>query len=155
MESQDIKFLTFFLNSDEYAIPIIRVKEIIGVMDITTIPETPNFMKGIINLRGKLIPVIDLRLKLELTGIDYTERTCIIVVEVYFGCIKKYIGVLVDSVSEVINIPSTDIEYIPECVNQYDIQFLDGIGKLKDKVILILSVDKIVNIEKFSFNGSV
>jgi len=98
------KYLTFTLASEDYGIGILKIKEIIGMMPITSVPQTPSFVKGVVNLRGKVIPVVDLRLKFGMPAIDYTERTCIIVVEIsgQSGAIK--IGIVVDAVSEVLNI---------------------------------------------------
>ncbi|MBC7765359.1 MAG: purine-binding chemotaxis protein CheW, partial [Hyphomonadaceae bacterium] len=129
MAVQSGKFLTFALGDEEYGIPIQSVKEINGILEITNIPKMPKFIKGVINLRGKIIPVIDLRLKFALQAIDYTERTCIIVVEMNAGETKhRLMGVVVDTVSEVVNILATDIEEPPVFENSTDISFITGIG---------------------------
>ena len=107
------KYLTFSLAGEEYGIGILKVREIIGMMPITPVPETPQFVKGVINLRGKVIPVIDLRLRFGLTEIDYTERTCIIVVEIQGEAAALPMGIVVDAVSEVLNIRGEDIEDTP------------------------------------------
>ena len=105
------KYLTFALADEEYGISILKVKEIIGMMPITTVPQTPEFVKGVINLRGKVISVMDLRLKFGMDEIEYTERTCIIVVEIAGASNNTIlIGIVVDSVSEVLNIKSDDTE---------------------------------------------
>ena len=103
------KYLTFFLVGEEYGIGILKIKEIIGMMSITTVPQTPEFVKGVINLRGKVIPVIDLRLRFAMEENDYTERTCIIVVEIGTQADTVQIGIVVDAVSEVLNIKSDEI----------------------------------------------
>ena len=107
------KYLTFALAGEEYGLPILMIKEIIGLMPITSIPETPQFVKGVINLRGKVIPVMDLRLKFGLNAKEYTERTCIIVVDIHSDRNKILMGIVVDSVSEVLSIKAADIEDTP------------------------------------------
>ena len=106
---QEGKYLTFTLAQEEYGIGILKIKEIIGMMPITTVPQTPDFVKGVINLRGKVIPVMDLRLRFGMEGIEYNERTCIIVVEIEGSTGLLQIGIVVDSVSEVLNIKAEDI----------------------------------------------
>ena len=107
------KYLTFTLAEEEYGIGILKIKEIIGMLPITSVPQTPDFVKGVINLRGKVIPVIDLRLRFGIREIDYTERTCIIVVEIAGQAGTVLIGIVVDSVSEVLNVKGDDIEDTP------------------------------------------
>jgi purine-binding chemotaxis protein CheW len=107
------KYLTFSLKEEEYGIGILKVKEIIGMMPITSVPRTPDFVKGVINLRGKVIPVVDLRLKFSMESISYTDRTCIIVVEIESDAATVFIGIVVDAVSEVLNITERDIEETP------------------------------------------
>ncbi len=107
------KYLTFLLGDEEYGIAILKIKEIIGMMPITYVPQTPEFVKGVINLRGKVIPVIDLRLKFGLESVGHTDRTCIIVVEIQGPAAMIQIGLVVDTVSEVLNIRADDIEDAP------------------------------------------
>ena len=145
MEITGGKFLTFLLGSEEYGIPINKIKEIIGIMDITNVPRTPAFIKGVINLRGKIIPVMDLRLKFELGQKDYNQRTCIIVVEIDFSGSKRLMGIVVDTVSEVVNIQKGDIELPPQYGGCVDTAFLTGMGKVKGKVILLLDIEKVLN----------
>ena len=145
MEITGGKFLTFLLGSEEYGIPINKIKEIIGIMDITSVPRTPVFIKGVINLRGKIIPVMDLRLKFELGEKDYNQRTCIIVVEIDFSGSKRLMGIVVDTVSEVVNIQKNDIELPPQYGGRMDTAFLTGMGKVKGKVILLLDIEQVLN----------
>ncbi len=135
------KHLTFALGNEGYGIPIHQVKEIIGMMEITSIPKTPPFIKGIINLRGKIVPIIDLRVKFGLPEREYTERTCIIVIEINPASGKRTIGVVVDTVSEVINIQAGDIETDLRNESVIDGKFMTGIAKLKNKVVVLLEVD--------------
>lgn len=137
------KYLTFLLNDEEYGISIREVKEIIGIMDITGIPKTPEFLKGVINLRGRIIPVIDLRIRFGMVERAYTQKTCIIVVEITVQDVNKLIGIIVDTVSEVISIHAEDIEQIKDIENGPDNEFLTGLAKVRDKMIILLDADKI------------
>ena len=148
MEIQGGKFLTFALGNEEYGIPIQKVKEIIGIMDITCIPRTPQFIKGVINLRGKIIPIMDLRLKFGLEEKEYNQRTCIIVVEINIAETKRQMGIVVDTVSEVVNIQKGDIEPPPQYGASLDTRFLTGMGKVKGKVILMLDIEQVLNSEE-------
>ena len=145
MEVSNEKYLTFLLNKEEYGIPIHDVKEIIGIMDITCIPKTPRFMKGVMNLRGKIIPVIDLRIKFGLEERKYTQKTCIIVVEIFIQETKQLMGVIVDTVSEVIGIHGEDIEQTSDKDNCFDEEFFMGLAKVREKAIILLDVEKILN----------
>jgi purine-binding chemotaxis protein CheW len=129
MTNREGKYLTFVLSGEEYGIGILKVKEIIGIMAITTVPQTPAYMKGVINLRGKVIPIVDLRLKFGMEAIDYTEKTCIIVVEITNRGQKVMIGVLVDSVSEVLNIKGGDIEDSPNFGSRLNTDYILGMAK--------------------------
>jgi len=150
MDLKGGKYLTFQLAAEDYGIPIQKVKEIIGIMDITHIPRTPGFIKGVINLRGKIIPVMDLRLKFELEAREYSQRTCIIVIEIDTEEIKRLIGIIVDAVSEVVNVQTADIEAPPQYGSQAAEGFLQGIGKIKGKVILLLDIDKVFESNELS-----
>jgi len=142
------KHLTFLLESEFYGIPILKVKEIIGLMDITHIPRMPDFVKGVINLRGKIIPVVDLRIKFGLLQQEYKERTCIIVIEINKDGVIKQNGLVVDAVSDVIAIDDANVEPPLSIGNSAGNNFLTGIGKAKEKVILLLNVDKIFTDEE-------
>jgi len=148
MEVHDGKYLTFSLKKEEYGIPILKVKEIIGMMEITDVPKTPNFIKGVINLRGKIIPVMDLRLKFTMEEKEYNERTCTIVVEVNINNLKSLMGIVVDSVSEVLNILHNEIEPPPQYGSKVDEEYLIGMGKVKGKVVMLLNIEKIINSEE-------
>lgn len=148
MQIQDGKHLTFPLGKESYGIPILQVREIIEMMEITEVPKTPEHIKGVINLRGKIIPIMDLRLKFNMETVDYTERTCIIVVEVNINEIKRPMGIVVDTVSEVVSIKEDDIEAALDYGAKADGDFLTGMGKIKDKVIMLLNVEKVLNSEE-------
>jgi len=147
MANREGKYLTFTLAEEEYGIGILKVKEIIGMMAITTVPRTPEYMKGVINLRGKVIPVVDLRLKFGMEAIGYTERTCIIVVEITGGNQKIQIGILVDSVSEVLNVKSADIEDTPNFGSCLDTEYILGMAKTGGQVKILLDIDRVLSSE--------
>lgn len=142
---EEEKYLMFLLDEEFYGIPILNVNEIIGLIDITTIPRSPDFMKGIINLRGKIIPVIDLRLKFKMSERAYDEQTCIIIVEIHIQGHINFIGVIVDKVAEVVNVYGKDIESPPQYGQECENDFLTGVGKVKDKVVMLLNIEEIVN----------
>src|ERR1700688_1453866 len=108
------KYLTFMIGKEEFGVGVLKVREIMGIQDITAVPQTPPYLKGVINLRGKVIPVVDLRLKFGLLSIEYTPRTCIIVVQVMSGSALLLMGIVVDEVSEVITLGPGDIEDTPD-----------------------------------------
>ena len=147
-EARIEKYLTFSLGSEEYGVEILKVREIIGLLDITPVPHTPEFIKGVINLRGKVIPVIDLRLKFGLKPKEYDERTCIIVVEISNEASSVMMGIVVDSVSEVLNISTTDIEPAPKFGTNIDIKFILGMAKTKDRVKILLDINKVLTQEE-------
>lgn len=133
------KYLTFKLADEEYGVEILKVREINGVMDITAVPQMPPYMKGVINLRGKVIPVTDLRLKFGLNEIEHTEQTCIIVVNV-----GREAGIIVDTVCEVLDIGGTDIEPPPSMGGSVDTSFILGMGKVGEAVKILLDIDKVL-----------
>jgi len=144
------KYLTFSLAGEEYGIGILKVKEIIGMMPITHVPQAPEFVKGVINLRGKVIPVIDLRLKFGIESIDYTERTCIIVVEISSASKTIALGIVVDSVSEVVNIKSSDIEDTPSFGAKLRTEFILGMAKTGSGVKILLDINLVLADEEVS-----
>lgn len=139
------KYLTFSLGDEEYGIGILKVKEIIGMMRITPVPQAPEFIKGVINLRGKVIPVIDLRLRFNMEETGYTERTCIVVVEIESPEAKLHIGVVVDSVSEVLNIKATDIEDPPSFGTNLSAECILGMAKTSTGVKILLDIAKVLS----------
>jgi purine-binding chemotaxis protein CheW len=138
------KYLTFTLSAEEYGIGILKVKEIIGIMPITTVPRTPEFVKGVINLRGKVIPVLDLRLKFGMEEIPYNERTCIIVMEIETPTGPFSIGVVVDSVSEVLNIKGSDMEETPNFGVRVNTDYILGMAKTNGALKILLDMDKVI-----------
>ena len=141
------KYLTFALGEEEYGVPVLKVREIIKMMDITLVPQVPHHVKGVINLRGKVIPVVDLRLKFGFAEQAYTERTCIIVVEVALASSKVMMGIVVDAVSEVLNIAANEIEQTPEFGERVTTDFMKGVAKVKGKVKILLDLDRVLGAE--------
>jgi len=148
MVNREGKYLTFSLAGEEYGIGILKIKEIIGMMSITPVPRTPSYVKGVINLRGKVIPVVDLRLKFGMEEASYTERTCIIVVEIGSHGGSVLIGIVVDSVSEVLNIKATDIEETPAFGARLDTDYILGMAKMNGGVKILLDIDKVLTVEE-------
>jgi len=145
IDDKDGKYLTFNMDNEEYGIGILKIKEINGMMPITTVPQTPAFVKGVINLRGKVIPVVDLRARFGMDTIDYTERTCIIVVEIEGNGETVQIGIVVDSVSEVLNIKGEDIEATPTFGTKLNTDYILGMAKMEGGVKILLDIDKVLS----------
>jgi len=150
MAEKEGKYLTFSLADEEYGIGILKIREIIGMIPVTSVPQTPEFVKGVINLRGKVIPVVDLRLRFGMQPIDYTERTCIIVVEIEGQTGTVQIGIVVDSVSEVLNIKGEDIEETPTFGTKLDTDYILGMAKLEGGVKILLDIDRVLSGEEIA-----
>ena len=149
--SREGKYLTFELDGEEYGLEILKVKEIIGIMNITSVPQTPGYVKGVINLRGKVIPVIDLRLKFAMEPLEYSDRTCIIIVDITGTSGKKVmVGIVVDSVSEVLNIKSDEIEDTPSFGSRLSTEYIMGMAKVKGGVKILLDIDQVLNAEELN-----
>ncbi len=153
MGEREGKYLTFSLAEEEYGIGILKIKEIIGMMPVTSVPQTPEFVKGVINLRGKVIPVMDLRLRFGMESIDYTDRTCIIVVEIETEGGTVLIGIVVDSVSEVLNIKSEDTEDAPAFGAKLNTDYILGMAKTEGGVKILLDIDKVLSAEEAASLG--
>src|SRR5436305_8097959 len=139
------KYLTFQLVNEEFGIRVLKVREIMGVQEITTVPQTPGHVKGVINLRGKVIPVIDLRLKFGLPSVEYGQRTCIIVAQVQGESGPLLMGVVVDGVSEVLTLTPAEIEDTPDFGDDAAGQYLLGMAKVKGKVKILLDIDQVLS----------
>jgi purine-binding chemotaxis protein CheW len=150
MGEKEGKYLTFTLADEEYGIGILKIKEIIGMMPITPVPRTPDYVKGVINLRGKVIPVIDLRIRFGLDAMEYTDRTCIIVVEIAGESGSVMVGLVVDTVSEVLNIKSNDIEETPAFGTKLDTDYILGMAKMEGGVKILLDIDKVLRSEEIT-----
>lgn len=138
------KVLTFTLGGEGYGISITKIREIIGMMPITKVPRTSDFVKGVINLRGRVIPVIDLRMRLGMREIEYTDRTCIVIVEVIAKNGTVQMGIIVDSVSEVLNIQESDVEAAPDLSAGADTRYIMGMAKIGESVKILIDIDKVL-----------
>ncbi|MBI4800865.1 MAG: purine-binding chemotaxis protein CheW [Desulfarculus sp.] len=138
------KYLTFDLAEEEYGLEILRVREIIGMMEITPVPRTPDYVLGVINLRGKVIPVIDLRLKFGLPYKDPDDRTCVIVVEVMSEGSTVQMGIVVDRVNEVVDVKGSEVEPTPNFGVSLDTTFILGMAKVGTKVKILLDIDRVL-----------
>lgn len=139
------KYLTFKLAAEDYGLEILKVQEIIKMMEITKVPRTPHFVRGVINLRGKVIPVVDLRLKFGMSEMETTDKTCVIVVQVARGGGIVTMGIIVDEVSEVLDIAAEDIEPSPSFGTTVDTRFILGMAKTKGSVKILLDIDKVLS----------
>lgn len=151
--SREGKYLTFALGNEEYGLEILKVREIIGFMEITAVPQMPAYVRGVINLRGQVIPVVDLRAKFSMASADVTEQTCIIVVEIMQQGRTSNTGIVVDHVSEVLDVAGENIEDPPQFGNDVNTDFILGMGKIGQSVKILLDIDKIlasVNLCDFS-----
>ncbi len=138
------KFLTFLMANEKYGLEILKVREIIGMMDVTSVPTTPAFIRGVINLRGKVIPVVDLRLKFGMRAKEDTERTCIIVVHLVHTAQEMIMGIIVDEVSEVLDIAQDQIDPPPSFGVNFRSDFILGMGKVDQKVMTMLDIDRVL-----------
>jgi purine-binding chemotaxis protein CheW len=145
MADREGKYLTFTLANEDYGIEIAKIKEIIGMMRITQLPQTPDFVKGVINLRGKVIPLIDLRRKFGMQAMEYNDRTCIIVVEMAGHTGTVQIGIVVDSVSEVLNIKGEQIEDTPSFGAKLKTDYILGMAKMEGGVKILLNIDRVLS----------
>lgn len=144
------KYLTFELGREEYGIEIARVKEIIGMMPITSLPQADGYVKGVINLRDKVIPVIDLRMRFGMEPIEYADRTCIIVVEIDSTSGTVMIGIVVDAVSEVNNVKAEEIEDSPAFGTNLSTKYILGMAKKEGGVRILLDIDRVLNMAELS-----
>jgi len=139
------KYLTFQLATEEFGIRVLKVREIMGIQEITAVPQTPAHIKGVINLRGKVVPVVDLRLKFGVAAADYTQRTCIIVTQVQGESGPVMMGIVVDGVSEVLNLTGAEIEDTPDFGEEISGSYLLGMAKVKGKVKILLDIDRVLS----------
>ncbi|MFI5379105.1 MAG: chemotaxis protein CheW [Tepidisphaerales bacterium] len=144
-KSKGGKYLTFALGKEEYGLEILKVREIFGYMEITAIPRTPAHVKGVINLRGQVMAVVDLRAKFGMETAERTEQTCVIVVEIHRGGRKVCTGIIVDHVSEVLEVPGDKIEDAPSFGSSVDSDFILGMGKIGDSVKILLDIEKVLD----------
>ena len=143
------KYMTFKLAAEEYGLEILKVREIIRLMEITRVPRTRDYMRGVINLRGRVIPVVDLRLKFEMERVEATDQTVIIVVQYAAAGREITMGILVDEVVEVLNIAQDHVEPTPSFgTTEVDSQFILGVGKIDKRVVFLLDIGKVLSTEE-------
>lgn len=142
---EDEQYVTFFIRNEIYGVPVMKVQEIIGMTKITAMPNSLPFMKGVIDLRGAVVPVIDLRLKFEMEQAEYNNFTVIIIVEVK----DRLVGMIVDSVSDVLSIPVHSIQETPSFSAKINTEYMQGIGQKDDTLVIILDVDRILTTAEF------
>ena len=143
------RYLSFILNKEDYCIEILKIKEIMGMIEITELPQTPDFIKGVINLRGVIIPIIDLRLKFDMPFINYTDRTCIIVVELFYEEENTFMGIVVDKIQEVVSIPEEKISKVPYINAKIKSEYIEGIAETPDGMEIILDITKVLTEDEF------
>jgi len=141
--STSVQYLTFKLDEEVYAVDVAKVREILDFSPITKVPRTPEFMRGVINLRGSVVPVVDMRLKFGMQKTEKSVNTCIVVVEVMLENEATIIGALADSVQEVIELEPGQIEPPPKIGSRLKVEFLKGMGKIGDRFLMILDIDKV------------
>ena len=147
------KYLTFKLGPESYGLGILKVQELIGMMAVTHVPKSSPFMRGMINLRGKVIPVIDLRLKFNMESAPDSERTCIIVVQIMNVSTPLVLGLIVDEVSEVLDLTENQLEPPPEFGGSVDTGYISGVGKVGEKVIILLDLDCVFSSQESAVIG--
>ncbi len=140
------QYVTFLLGEEEYGLEILAVQEIIGFTHITHVPHLPEFIKGVINLRGTVVPVVDLRLKFGIGQADYNNHTCVVVVKME----ERVMGMVVDVVSEVVNFPEGSVEAAPPFGTNVRADFIKGMGKIGDRLVIILDIDKVLSNDELS-----
>jgi purine-binding chemotaxis protein CheW len=154
MSTNDInrtnQYLTFNLSDELYALEVSKVKEVLEYQPITRVPKTPEYMRGVINVRGGIVPIVDLRLKFNLPTRERTVDTCIIVLEIALNSETITVGTIADNVHEVIQLQSEDIEPTPRIGTRLDTDFIEGIGKSNDRFVVILNIDKILTAEEIT-----
>jgi len=134
------QFLTFALGQEEYGVEILKIQEIKGFSAITPLPNAPAFIKGVLNLRGTIVPIVDLRKKFSLPEVGYTKFTVIVVVQIQ----GKIMGFIVDAVSDVLNVAAADIQPTPDLYGQVDISFINGLAKTGEKLVILLDIEKVL-----------
>lgn len=139
------KYLTFVLATEEYAVDILRVQEIKGWSKVTPIPNTPDYIRGVINLRGTIVPIIDLRLRFALERLDYGQMTVVVVVKVVSGNRERIMGIVVDAVSDVYDISENEIKPPPDFGSVISMEFIRGLATVNEKMVIILDIDRLLN----------
>ncbi len=143
------QYLSFELDGEYYCVDILRVQEILGFTEMTRVPNTPEFVKGVLNLRGAIVPVIDLRSRFELSITEHSKTTVIVVLAVKTAAKEKVVGIIVDAVSDVLNITKQDIRSVPETGTKVQTEFLTGLVSSESRMVMIMNVDNLLDPENF------
>ena len=151
LKDDDLQIVTFRVGEEDFSVSILKVQEIIRMSEITKVPRSPDFVEGVINLRGKVIPVIDLRKRFGLPTVERTNDTRTIVVD----CDGKVVGLIVDSVTEVLRLSESTIEPPPDIVGGVDSEYVSGVGKLDDRLVILLEIDKVLTINEKTLLNSI
>lgn len=146
----DDEFLTFRLVAEEYGVDILRVQEIRGWESVTHVPNSPGYVKGVLNLRGSIVPIIDLRIRFNMPHEDYTNTTVVIILSVNSGDRSRVMGVVVDAVSDVVTAKRTEVQATPDYGTVVDTDYIAGLAEANNKMIMLLDVDKLLNLDEFS-----
>ena len=153
VEEEQNQYLTFLLSGEIFAIPILNIKEIIEYGSLTTVPMMPAFIRGVINLRGSVVPVVDMAVRFGRKANDVTKRTCIVIIEIESENEKQDVGVIVDTVNEVLEIPRSEIEQAPSFGARIRADFIRGMGKINGKFVIILAVNHVLSIDEMALLG--
>jgi purine-binding chemotaxis protein CheW len=145
-----LQLVSFNIGSEEFGVDILKVQEINRMVEITKVPQAPNYVEGVINLRGKVIPIVDLRKRFNLEQKDYNKNTRIVVVDIN----GSIMGMVVDSVSEVLRLPSNTIEPPPEIVTGINSEYIKGVAKLEDRLLIFLDLSKVINVAEVAGIGA-
>lgn len=144
------QFLTFIMSDEEYGVDILRVQEIRGWDSVTPIPNTPAYLKGVVNLRGMIVPIIDLRERFDLESVEYGSTTVVIVLKVVNEQSERIMGIVVDAVSDVYNIKPEDMKPAPDFGDDISIEFVQGLATISEKILILLDIDKMLNAKEIN-----
>ena len=151
--TETVQYLTFKLSDEVFALDVAKVREILEITNITKVPQTPDFMRGVINLRGSVVPVIDMRLKFGMSATEQTVNTCIIVVEINMEGDTVVLGALADSVQEVVEMEPESIESAPHIGTKLNTDFIKGMGKVDERFVMILDIDRVFSSDELADLG--
>lgn len=151
METAAGEYLTFVLGGEEYGIEILKVQEIRGYDTVTKIANTPSFIKGVVNLRGRIVPIVDLRIKFNLENKEYDEFTVVIILNLR----GRVVGIVVDGVSDVLDLPSESIREVPDLVSNIDTQYLLGLGSVEERMLILIDIEKLMNSQEMDLINTV
>ncbi len=149
-EESGSQFLTFQLDNEAYGVDILRVQEIKGWTPVTCIPNTPEYLKGVLNLRGTIVPIIDMRLRFNLETMEYNAETVIIVLSVQSGSGERVVGIVVDSVSDVLSVKTEEMKPSPDFGTNVHTEFIDGLAAVDEQMVMLLDIDKMLSTDEIS-----